>query len=392
MSKSATSFGDTAFLRGWEPPEEVLLQRAVIETAGLQPEDLGVLAALLLMNPGQPADAKTLAAQLRAMGWKMSLDRFEVIAKRLTKAGHLSRESLYDPKTKRPKWVIYVYRNPANNRPYVAEGIETSSQVRGEIGENPSPEPGASDGLGENPISPGQSEIGENPSSGKTRVRNEDVSAGQSRNRVFPESASNPPHPPGEVGTTSSPYPLRRHSRDAAAAPGEAGAAVPAEAVVELPAVDPERFQEAVQFLMRLPGKWAVGRLKARGLAPELVRACDDTGWELDVSLRAWLTRAEEGKAAPRVHGTVLEFRVKNLELREAVFASEESAEGEREAALPARPRTPERPRVPEWCGECNDGREPMSLMMRTIADPDIESDQILPCPKCHPSRVRSGR
>ncbi|MFI9789001.1 hypothetical protein ACIHEI_36630 [Kitasatospora sp. NPDC051984] len=375
----------------------MLLQRAVIETAGLQPEDLGVLAALLLMNPGQPADAKTLAAGLRTMGWKMSLDRFEVIAKRLTKAGHLRRESVYDQKTKRPKWVIYVYRNPANNRPYVAEGIEASSQVRDEIGENPSSEPGASGGLGENPISPGQSEIGENPSSGKTRGRNGHVSAGQSRNGVFPESASNPPHPPGEVGTTSSPSPHGRHSRGAAAAPGKDGAAGPTgadsvPAAVELPPVDPERLLAALNFLMRLPGKWAVGRLKARGLAPELVRACEETGWELDLSLRAWLTRAEEGKAAPRVHSTVLEFRIKNLELREAVFASEESAENERAAALPAQPRGQERPRTPEWCGKCNDGQEPLSLMMRTIADPDIESDRIMPCPDCHPSQARFAR
>ncbi|KOV10731.1 hypothetical protein ADK60_37485 [Streptomyces sp. XY431] len=153
--------------------------------------------------------------------------------------------------------------------------------------------------------------------------------------------------------------------------------------------MDPEQLLAAVGFLMRLPGKWAVGRLKARNLAPELVRAVADTGWKLDASLRAWLTRAEDGKAAPRVHGTVLEFRVKNLELRESVFASEESADSERAAALPGQARPQDKPRTPDWCGKCNNGEKPMSLMMRTIADPDLESDKVMPCPDCHPSRAR---
>jgi hypothetical protein len=121
------------------------------------------------------------------------------------------------------------------------------------------------------------------------------------------------------------------------------------------------------------------------------VRAIEDTGWKLDASLRMWLTRAEEGKAAPRVHGTVLEFRIKNLELREAVFATEDT-DSEQAAVLPAQARPQAKPRTPEWCGKCNDGERPMSLMMRTIADPDLESDRVLPCPDCHPSRVRFAR
>ncbi|MGW3077884.1 hypothetical protein [Kitasatospora sp. NPDC001132] len=206
-------------------------------------------------------------------------------------------------------------------------------------------------------------------------------------------NAGNPPHPPGEVGTTSSPSPHGRPSRDAAAAPRrdrpEAGQT--AEVAAELAPVDPELLQASVDFLMRLPGKWAVGRLKARNLAGELARAVEDTGWKLDASLRMWLTRSEEGKAAPRVHGTVLEFRIKNLELREAVFATEDTA-SEEGLALPAQVRPQAKPRTPDWCGKCNDGEQPMSLMMRTIADPDLESDRVVPCPDCHPSRVRFAR
>ncbi|MFJ3793845.1 hypothetical protein [Kitasatospora sp. NPDC090091] len=193
-------------------------------------------------------------------------------------------------------------------------------------------------------------------------------------------NAGNPPHPPEEVGTTSSPSPPKRRS----AAAGGGSAAAPSGEAPLTADVDPKQLQAAVDFLMRLPGKWAVGRLKVRGLATELVRALEDTGWKLDAALRLWLTRTEEGKAAPRSHATVLEFRIKNLELREAVLAVD-AGDGPPDRAAGAQ----RKPWLPDWCGKCNDGVQPMSLIMRTIADPDLESDKVIPCPDCHPSRVR---
>ncbi|MFD5065160.1 hypothetical protein ACFWNO_43330, partial [Streptomyces sp. NPDC058394] len=206
-------FGNSYIERAWEPPEEVVMQRSMVETRGMQPEDVGVLAALLLRDPGRPATAKAMAADLRDLGWKMSLDRFEKVVVRLSAAGHMHRESVFNQKTGRPEWVSRVYRNPANNAGYVSRGSEAASQVSSGIGENPILGCEGVSEVGENPISPGQSGIGENPipgaKSGKTRFRDQPVSAGQGRNRENPDSALPPPHPPEEEDS-SSPYPLTR--------------------------------------------------------------------------------------------------------------------------------------------------------------------------------------
>ena len=103
----------------WEPPEEVILRRELVRTPGLQPEDLGVLAELLLRDPSLPSTMEAIRADLQARGWKMGKDRYNAIAKRLTAAGHLARVSVFDESTQRPSWVTRVYRNPANNSQYV---------------------------------------------------------------------------------------------------------------------------------------------------------------------------------------------------------------------------------------------------------------------------------
>ncbi|MFE7531380.1 hypothetical protein ACFU7Y_37590 [Kitasatospora sp. NPDC057542] len=315
--------------------------------------------------------------------------------KRLIEKGYIRRINLRSEDGRRSAGVAYEYYEwPAYNpdyRPASDPADDESPQVRSASGNAGSSNAGSREQTSTKNRSPQVKSASGNAGSSNAGSRG--------KNSAFPQvrsasgNAANPPHPPGEVGTTSSPSPHGRHLRDAAAAPRRDRADVgsPADAAADLAPVDPELFQAAVDFLMRLPGKWAVGRLKARNLAAELVRATEDTGWKLDASLRMWLTRAEEGKAAPRVHGTVLEFRIKNLELRESVFATED-ATSEQAAVLPAQVRPQAKPRTPDWCGKCNGGEQPMSLMMRTIADPDLESDRVLPCPDCHPSRVRFAR
>ncbi|MGW2545321.1 hypothetical protein ACWC5I_31700 [Kitasatospora sp. NPDC001574] len=318
--------------------------------------------------------------------------------KRLIEKGYIRRIKLRSEDGRRSAGVAYEYYEwPAYNpdyRPAPDPLGDESPQVGAASRNAGSSNEGSREQIGTKNRSAQVGAASRNAGSSNEGSRDRKTASPQVR--AASRNAEIPPHPPGEVGTTSSPSPHERHSRDAAAAPRKddrrTGAPEPAEAVVELPPLDPELWQAAVNFLMRLPGKWAVGRLKARNLATELVRAVEDTGWEFDASLRAWLTRSEKGKAAPRVHSTVLEFRIRNLELREAVFASEESADSERAAALPAQAREPERPRMPDWCGKCNGGEQPMSLMMRTVADPDLESDRVVPCPDCHPSRVRFAR
>ncbi|MFE6023342.1 hypothetical protein ACFQ6O_43860 [Streptomyces sp. NPDC056441] len=280
------NFGNSYIERAWEPPEEVVMQRSMVETRGMQPEDVGVLAALLLRDPGRPATAKAMAADLRDLGWKMSLDRFEKVVGRLSAAGHMHRDSVFNQKTGRPEWVSRVYRNPANNAGYVSRGSEAASQVSGGIGENPIPGCDDVSELGENPIPPGQSELGENPipgaNSGKTRFRDQPVSAGQSRNREKPDSALPPPHPPEEV-TTSSPSPLTDTSgRTSLPSPREEGEAGYAE----------EDLRAAADVLQLLPDPWTQGRLNASKLAPKLLGVMAEQGWPgIHTVDRALLTR-----------------------------------------------------------------------------------------------------
>ncbi|MEU9797202.1 hypothetical protein AB0E27_42850 [Streptomyces sparsogenes] len=261
-------FSGSLFQRAQEAPDDVVVTRGVAKTRGLQPEDLGVLVYLLLLPPDAQGTAKDLAAGMRAQGWKMSIDRFEVIAKRLTKAGHLLRESVYDPVTKRPQWRYSAYRNPANNPEYVGAGTDALSQVSGEIGENPVSGPTGASGTGENPVSPGQSRNrvfpGSGAESGKTRFPSEGVSAGQSRNPQKPGSASPPPHPPEEEdpppptpSSTSEPLPSQRE---------------------EEAEFSPEEIRAAEHFLQRMK-RWQAGAATARRCAPRLLRAMRAQGW-----------------------------------------------------------------------------------------------------------------
>ncbi|OYP10145.1 hypothetical protein CFC35_41640 [Streptomyces sp. FBKL.4005] len=275
-------FSNSVFERAQEDPEEAVITRPVAETKGLQPEDVGVLVHLLLLPVSVQATGKDLAAGMRALGWKMSIDRFEVIAKRLTKAGHLLRKSVYNPETKRPEWRYKAYRNPANNPQYVEAGTAALSQVSGGIGENPVSEPPSPSETGENPVSPGQSRNrvfpGSGAESGKTRFPSDDVSAGQSRNRGKPGFASPPPHPPEEEDppppTPSSPSGTLPSQRE------------------EEAEFSPEEIRAAERFLQRMR-RWQAGRATARRCAPRLLRAMRDQGWprlaEMDDALLALL-------------------------------------------------------------------------------------------------------
>ncbi|MFE3626689.1 hypothetical protein [Streptomyces goshikiensis] len=133
-------FGNSCLERPCEAPEEVILRCELVRTPGLQPEDLGVLAELLLRDPQLPSTMEAIRKDLQARGWKMGKDRYNAIAGRLTKAGHLARISVYDEVAQRPTWVTRVYRNPANNQQYIDFGITASSQVSTERLETRDPE------------------------------------------------------------------------------------------------------------------------------------------------------------------------------------------------------------------------------------------------------------
>lgn len=255
-------FSGAAFGRAHEAPEEVVIGRAVAETQGLQPEDLGVLVYLLLLSQGHLAAAKDLAEGMRGLGWKMSIDRFEVIAKRLMQTGHLNRESVFDAKTKRPQWRYLAYRNPANNPEYVNTGAGELSQVSGEIGENPVSQTLEASEPGENPVSQGQRRNREIPDFGKSPSRQDDIPAGHGRNREIPGSLPHPPHPPEEEDS-SSPYPLTRTSSAVQQQDDQFTA---------------EELAAAAAFLQQMK-RWQAGAATARRCAPRLLRTLRKQGW-----------------------------------------------------------------------------------------------------------------
>ncbi|MFD6297857.1 hypothetical protein ACFWFU_23890 [Streptomyces sp. NPDC060235] len=301
-----TTFNDAVFSRGYETPDDVTVTRPVAETDGLQPEDLGVLVHLLLLPSDTSAAAKDLAAGMRALGWKMSVDRFEVIAKRLTKAGHLLRKSVYNPETKRPQWRYWAYRNPAKNPGYSRLTMETFPQVRTEIGENPVPQEEAASETGENPVSPGQSRNRVfpdcAPEPGKTRFPSHDVFAGQSRNRGKTGSLVSPPTPPLQEEEDYS------------------SSLNPSTAVGGVAGLDEAAVTAAREFLALLPGRWACGRKTAGGLAPLLAEAAAAQGWALGPALVAQLTRRRaRGKSVET--GVMLAERIEDLPLYRATRA-----------------------------------------------------------------------
>ncbi|MEU3978232.1 hypothetical protein [Streptomyces bacillaris] len=333
-----SGFDSALFGRGDEP-DLVVVTKKVAETEGIQPEDIGVLVHLLLKPVNTAATGKDIAKELRGRGWKMSVDRFEVIAKRLTKAGHLLRKSVYNPETKRPEWRYWAFHDPAKNPNHAAAAPGESSQVSSETGFFPVPGgPGARE-TGKNPVSPGQSrnrvfpEFGAEP--GNTRFPSDNVSAGQSRNRVFPGSAAAPPTPP------------YREEEDSSSLKSSSVTGVPAGA----PAPDAAAVTAAVEFLAELPGKWACGRKSARELGPLLAEAVAEQGWELGADLAQWLTRRVLGRRSAL---SAVRERIEDLPRyhRARTSLEAERARAARAGAgqpqMPGAPETPGAPRVPE--------------------------------------------
>ncbi|MEV6134323.1 hypothetical protein AB0M05_47300 [Streptomyces violaceusniger] len=263
-----TDFSGSLFQRAQEAPDDVVVTRAVAETQGLQPEDLGALVYLLLLEPGVMASGRDCVAGMRGLGWKMSDERFAKISKRLTDAGHLRRASVYNPDTSRPQWCYSAYRNPANNPEYVSEGTDALSQVSDENREKRGSGPEASSEHREKRVSPGQSRKPLFPASGgntaKSGVPSEGVSAGQGRNPENPRFGAPPPHPPEEEDPppptpSSHPEPLPSQREEEAE-------------------FSPEEIRTAEHFLQRMK-RWQAGAATARKCAPRLLRAMRAQGW-----------------------------------------------------------------------------------------------------------------
>lgn len=325
---SSDDFGASYLERGWEPPEEVVLRSELVRTPGLQPEDIGVLSELLLRDPRLPSTMEAIRRDMQAQGWKMGKDRFNAIAARLTKAGHLARMPVYDETTQRPTWVTRVYRNPANNEQYVDLGIAASQQVSAEMWETRDPAPSESR---KTRVSPGQSRNTENPRSGagsrKTRDPETRVSPGQSQKAENPQSGVHPPHPPEEV-TTSSPYPLT-----------DSQGSLPSQREEVEGGFAPKDRHAAESFLQQLRPPHHMGAASARKYAPLLLRSMAEQGWpsifEVDRLLLAReVTRDPQGFKRP---SSLVPTRIRDLP-RYAIVTGADRGEGATAERCPDHP------------------------------------------------------
>ncbi|WP_327419639.1 hypothetical protein [Streptomyces sp. NBC_01233] len=260
-------FGSSYLERSWEAPEDVILRRELVRTPGLQPEDLGVLAELLLRDPRLPSTMEAIRKDLQARGWKMGKDRYNAIAGRLTKAGQLARISVYDEVAQRPTWITRVYRNPANNQQYIDLGLTVSLQVSAAKRETSDPGPEAEPEPLETRVSPAPRRNTGNPPSGsgwrKTRDLETRVSPARRRIAGNPRFDVHPPLPPGEEDS-SPPYPLTAGS-------------LPSQRK-EAQEFSLEEIRSAEDFLQQMQ-QWQAGLATARKSAPKLLSAMRAQGW-----------------------------------------------------------------------------------------------------------------
>ncbi|WP_299541788.1 hypothetical protein [uncultured Streptomyces sp.] len=123
---------------------------------------------------------------------------------------------------------------------------------------------------------------------------NQHVSAGQT---------ASPDRPSGNVAP---PTPPRREEEDSSSRKSSSVTAVAAGA----PATDAAAVTAAAEFLAELPGRWACGRKTAASLAPLLVEAVTEQGWELGADLVQQLTRRSQARRSTQA---VLADRIEDL-------------------------------------------------------------------------------
>ncbi|WP_051848611.1 MULTISPECIES: GIY-YIG nuclease family protein [unclassified Streptomyces] len=84
----------------------------LIDSAGLQPEDYGVLLRLVRQSPIWDVKLRSIVAEMRNSDWRMSVDRLSACLKRLKVAGYVQHFSEYNEATKRPVWKLTASLTP----------------------------------------------------------------------------------------------------------------------------------------------------------------------------------------------------------------------------------------------------------------------------------------
>ncbi|MGW4855329.1 hypothetical protein ACWEPZ_29305 [Streptomyces sp. NPDC004288] len=341
-------FSSSRIERAWEPPEEVVITRALAESPLLDYDDYGPLIRLLLRDPDQPTNVPDLMKEFQASGWSVGEKPLRRIMRRLKEAGHVSHGREYNPVTQRPEWVFRVYRNPANNPQYTEDGVTALSQVTPIGPIRPDRESDPSADRAESAVYAGQADRAD--SAGSESIgpnqpdRKQQVSAGQSERAKSARSLPSPPHPPEEV-TTSSPNPLSSTSGTTS---------VPSPREGEEGGFADEDLRAARDVLEELPTPWTQGRLNSQKLAPKLLAVMADQGWPTirEVNrglLTQQLTKNPRGMTNP--YRLLDSDRIPNLP-RYSVVAAEAALMFEGEAGSGMCPKHP-RYRAGSRCVPC---------------------------------------
>ena len=283
---------------------------------------------------------------------------------RLRAKGFIQRIQTADPETKQRTGIRYVFHElPAWNPD--APPVATD-----DLPNLPFSQVGATSGIAGYGV-PGSSNPANGANDASSQVGATSGTAGygvpgsQASSQVGATSgpAGTPPHPPEEeVGTTSPSIP--KH----AATPRRGKTSSNDDTL------DPAQRDKAIKFLMNLPGAWAVGLTRARGLADKLIANADATGWDLDTTLRLYLTRHEPDKGAVKNHGATLAYRISDMQSKDAVLAAAAEAS---EPAGQAAGAAPSKPGHVDWCGECD------SPTYRFLVPDDGPAAK---CKTCHPA------
>ncbi|MDX3229404.1 hypothetical protein [Streptomyces sp. ME19-01-6] len=158
-------------------------------------------------------------------------------------------------------------------------------------------------------------------------------------------SKKNPPTPPTSSTTSSSSNPPHPSTGSTPQPEGGGGGSDH----------DEQQQHAAVEYLRSLPAPWSAGRRTAANLAPLLLAAAADTGWQLDEQLATKLT---ENAGGITNYAAVLRKRIEDLPRLH-------------------QPRASVGPTLPPWCGQC-DGPD-LSDRWRSTATGEIK------CPDCNP-------
>jgi len=297
------------FGRGAEPAPATTVMRHMVYGSGLTHAlDYVVLLHLLFMlEEDRPVTVKDLWEGLQAEGIRSAKNAKELVGrdavydavKRLIAARFVHRVEEGGTPGRFGQVRYLVYRQPAYHPQFIQQSEPWEPQDHPDFPHSKPqvvPLPGTPEAAALQASSDGKiagRTASRNagygvPGSGVPGHGNPRIPAGRTASGVPGSGLAFPPTPPPGGGGTSSPYPLNAGAVDGGHGKEEGEGAAHQHA-------NRARLEEMADFLADLPAPWRAGRRTARELAPLLLEAVTDQGWELGPELVRLLTQNPGG-------------------------------------------------------------------------------------------------